>query len=109
MNLIPGVSPIAAGGACFLNKANARGEFIDTGVENDQYTPYGRICLSKQTVEHMARLIGWAPAEEVEALYEDLAVATAERDDALEKAEKFGSVVTFLGEAANELALAGDS
>ncbi len=109
MNLIPSVSPIAAGGACFLDPSSARGAFIDTGIDNDEYKPYGRVCLSVTTVEHLARLIGWAPADEVEALHEELEVTKAALETAERKASEWGNVIEFLGEAAAELADAGAS
>ena len=103
MNVIPQVSPIAAGGGCFIDRTEVRGRFIDTGIDNDQWMPYGRICLAERTVENMARLLGWAPASEVEAALEEVAVLKAQLAEAKDQAKRFGSVIEFLGEAAAEL------
>lgn len=109
MRLIPSVSPIAAGGACFLNKAQARGEFVDTMIDNGPEMPYGRICLSVTTVEHMARLIGWAPPAEVEAMRSERDSALLELSIADEKAKRYGDALEFLGEVSAELAAAGEA
>lgn len=103
MNLIDQISPIAAGGACFIDRTEARGRFIDTGVDNDQWMPYGRICLAENTVENMARLLGWAPAAEVEAALEEIAALRAQLDSTTAKADRYAEVIGFLGEAAAEL------
>lgn len=93
MQVLDSIPPNAAGGACFLNRANYRGRCIDTGVVNDFDTPlpYGKIVVSESTAAHMADLLGWVSPEKAQELtdrIDDLEAVLAgvveERDRALE-------------------------
>lgn len=93
MQVLDSIPPNAAGGACFLNRANYRGRCIDTGVVNDFDTPlpYGKIVVSESTAAHMADLLGWVSPEKaqeytdrIDDLEAVLAIVEDERDRALE-------------------------
>ncbi len=105
MQVLDAFPPVAAGGSCFLNRANYRGRCVDTGVDSDfdDPLPYGRICLSESTVGHYARLLGWVSpveaaqlADRIDDLEDALADAEQARDKALAAVEAFTALRSAL-------------
>ncbi|HEY7824995.1 MAG TPA: hypothetical protein VIG24_19300 [Acidimicrobiia bacterium] len=103
MNVYDSIPPIAAGGADFLQPGHDKGPWIDTLVDNDVHTPYGRIVLSATTVSHLARLLGWAPPEEVTAVKAENDQLSAELADLRVHAQKNADIVRLIAEVADGL------
>jgi hypothetical protein len=76
----------------FVGNSNAKGGFIDTGVDLPGWDPH--VYVSVDAVQEMARMIGWQPSHvqqgvrdrlaEKDAEIEQLRSCVAERDQQLE-------------------------
>lgn len=75
------------------------GPFIDTGVDVDRDSRWGRIYLSEQTVGEFARKFGWISPDDFKGLSHRLAEMTAENDRLVERVAKLDMIRDALVDA----------
>ncbi len=72
---------------------------VDTGIDIDRQSKWGRVYLSEDTVGGYARLLGWISPDDFKGLSHRLAEMTAENERLTERIDKLDMIRTALTDA----------